>query len=923
MMADPTTLNLYNKATNSPTRLADLPPSALYSELSHAPVSPRSLTILSRAALVVQSLFRGRQAREWADNQAQRLFPLRQKLSKAWKAGGSRDRAIFLQQKSTQLQEAKVRLSIAQRDWEDRKLSMLEAAEVKFANDPDSLARFSSRLASALSLSNEQADSREETIQTYVSRIAAIRESEVSLGAELARVNRTYDAKHHKKVVRGKYEKRRSSEIGSELEAGAALAFRLSKVVNCKRQDLVLQKIQRKLDEEAIMLHKNMRFVAACVIQEFVKGRVREKYPHLKEVLEAKQEKVRASARDALRRNESRRQTGVRRLAKGRSIMNLFGAIAIISRMQRDWREYLGITHSERKISSAYALLKRMREDRIAGQEFFRRAKAAHVAEIELAVDFNLKIRRKYFERSFGGWSEYARDRSRRKAWIHNRMRHRKAVLIEQWFTLVMMEKREMINRIMPNLFPPLLAELVRFSKSNDWRQFLLELSSLFGEFDEESQVRSLEFEEHTTNKVIGFKNFSKLNEMLTYHIANSGLRKTVACAVVGKEESLSFAFWRFAHQCSIYLWTKANETAASNELVTRQEEIGLLQNMLHHFLMTKNLNPPSFSTKFRMRSKLFLRWHGNQELCKNCLAILPLLKSHCDNCDSVQMPRYMRETQATTHTDLPADGLLGNSSKGTAYIKALRRGGEKDGNKNVVKTVRDLDEPVDLFIYHCALCVLAPYGGWRRAQLDARECWLGAVRGAARIVHGMKRRGIFSIADLWIVFEEEEERGGGKGGGKGKEGGNFRELFLRGGDEANFCEKVRDLLKLLDDVLFDALGESGVNDADEGGAGGGGGESVSGGSQKSWRRLASINNGNTNKKVLNKSVWGRGLDGGDFKKTVEFGQSWARPQSSGSSSGRENKKSRKSGGGRGGVGLKRGGTVVVRVPVGLRPLTR
>ena len=35
------------------------------------------------------------------------------------------------------------------------------------------------------------------------------------------------------------------------------------------------------------------------------------------------------------------------------------------------------------------------------------------------------------------------------------------------------MEKRELINRVRPNLFPPLLAEYVRYSKDNDWAKFL------------------------------------------------------------------------------------------------------------------------------------------------------------------------------------------------------------------------------------------------------------------------------------------------------------------------------------------------------------------------------------------------------------------------------------------------------------------
>ena len=143
-----------------------------------------------------------------------------------------------------------------------------------------------------------------------------------------------------------------------------------------------------------------------------------------------------------------------------------------------------------------------------------------------------------------------------------------------------MVEKREVINRIRPNLFPPLLSDFVRYSKDNNWIAFLQSLSDLFSEFDSESRVRTLKYEEFTTMKVIGYKNFTELNEMLTFYISQSYMRKKVTVFVGNKdpEASLSFAFWQWLHDCSIYLRTKASETNARNQAATRQEEIGLLQ---------------------------------------------------------------------------------------------------------------------------------------------------------------------------------------------------------------------------------------------------------------------------------------------------------------------------------------------------------
>ena len=540
-------------------------------------------------------------------------------------------------------------------------------------------------------------------------------------------------------------------------------------------------------------------------------------------------------------------------LNKRKNVGN-FAVIPIIIRMQRDWREYLSVTHSKRQIADAYSLLKRMREDRISGREFFEKLKKSHLEEIGLAVDFNLGVRMKYIQRSFAGWFEYTQDRLKRKSWLWHRVRVRAANLVNLWFVLVATTKRELINAIKPNLFPPLLAEYVRFSKTNDWQEFLGALSVLFGEFDEESHVRSLEFEEHLTNKVIGFNYFTELNEMLTYHIARSRLRKKVVVRV-GIDESLPTTFWWFLNSCSVYLWTKANETEKRNAALTQQEEVGLVQNMLHKFLMKRNLNPPSFSSKFRMRSKLFLRWHSKQELCNNCLAILPLLSNLCEFCRSVQMPRYMRDTQATTHSDMLSDGVMGNSL-GRVYVEELRG---KGGEKNDVKGVYDVDEQVDLFVYHACVCVLAPFGSWRRSQLSVGECWLAGVRGGSGIVHGMKRRGVLTVGDLYRVFKDDRDV--------------FDELFIMGGEEQKVWKKSRELLHLLEDVLHDALGESTV-----GGDGGdrGDDESVAGSRASSWKRLTNLG---INKKVVGVSrEYGRGLEGGRFKKTLPLGDSFSNP---------------------------------------------
>jgi hypothetical protein len=350
------------------------------------------------------------------------------------------------------------------------------------------------------------------------------------------------------------------------------------------------------------MLHKNLRFIAACAIQNFCKNIVHDRYPHLGPILEEKRKAEAAETMVAFRRNESRKESRRRREIRKRKAVGRFNVIPLIVRMQRTWREYLNVTHSKREIAKAYALLKRMREDRISGQEFFRKLKAQHWHEISLAVEFNLKKRQKTIDVAWTGWVDYTKDRLKRKAWLYHAVRKRKCAVLEGWFREVMEHKREVINRVRPNLFPPLLAEYMRFARDNDWVKFLTALSGLFTEFDEESQVRPLKYEEHSTMKVIGFKDFTELNEMLTYQIAQSKLRKKVVfyLGLKDPEAQLSFAFWHWLHKCSLFLWTKANEKNEENRFATRAEEVGILQRFLMQFLMKRNLNPPSFSEKFR-----------------------------------------------------------------------------------------------------------------------------------------------------------------------------------------------------------------------------------------------------------------------------------------------------------------------------------
>ena len=200
----------------------------------------------------------------------------------------------------------------------------------------------------------------------------------------------------------------------------------------------------------------------------------------------------------------------------------------------------MSVQNSKQEIAKAYALLKKMREDRISGREFFERLKADHRKEIHLAVDFNLKKRQKVIHIAWNGWRDYTNDRLRRKAWLYQRVLRRKVIIIEAWWKEVIEYKLELINAVRPNLFPPLLAEYMHFMHDNDWSRLLKCMSELFSDFDLTSEVRTLKYEEFTTNKVIGFKSDAArdgLNEMLAWHIATSGLRKKVGASKSRSDE--------------------------------------------------------------------------------------------------------------------------------------------------------------------------------------------------------------------------------------------------------------------------------------------------------------------------------------------------------------------------------------------------
>ncbi|GMH83679.1 hypothetical protein TL16_g09682 [Triparma laevis f. inornata] len=694
-------------------------------------LSPRERHIKNSAVIKIQSIFRGRKARTWLNNQDQRNFPLKAEVSKNFLSGGNRGKAIFLEKKRQLLLLSKKRLEETNNDWEKEKAGLV-------------------------------------------------------------------------------------AKVAGDLKTASLVKKRLKE-----------NKIQRRLDAEALMLHKNLRFIAACIIQNFAKNIVLEKYPHLVPILQKKRDKETTENKIALSRNKSRIEAIRRREVRKRRAVGRFNVIPVILRMQRTWREYLAIKHSKSEIGKAYALLKKMREDRISGREFFERLKKAHREEIGLAVDFNLKKRQKYIDVAWKGWKDYTGNRLRRKALLYQRVLRRKVLILEQWYYEILEYKVNLINSVRPNLFPPLLSEYYRFMRDNDWQRLLGTMSELFSDFDPTSEVRTLKYEEHTTNKVIGWKSHTELNEMLTWQIANSGMRKKPFIKL-GKEQSLTVMWVRWMHNCSLFLWTKAREAAEENRLLTQQEEIGMLQGCLLEFLMKRNLNPASFSAKFRIKVPKYLRWWSKQELCTHCLSVLSKTSSLCPKCKSHQKSRFMRDTAATTHTNVPADGVLKQPQN--YFTETLRNDRMKD--KNDVKGVQDFNDALDLFVYHCNLSSLAPIGGWRRMKVEMEEMWSQAVRGASRAIHGLKRKGILTVADLWAQRIPKSGPGAQTSGWLPN---TFEEV------DSKLAEKCWELLGLLSDVLFDALGEANVNEAaSPSGLGSG---SIDG---SSWRKLSRLETGSS-----------------------------------------------------------------------------
>jgi len=297
--------NIMSSALNSPTRILKTTKTnvPLYSTYTGEPVTPRTLHVQQRGALYIQSLFRGRRAREWVDNQAQRLFPLRQNVSKSFRKGGTRDRAIFLQKKSEQLQQARERLKLAEAQWVEMRGQMIERAREVFENDEESMERFRRKLKLLLNPDVEMVEEWEEGLEHCEKRIRLIEEKQALGQVEFDRIH----SKKNRRKAKSPDQRRRSTELEKSLSAGIREMDELKGAVARTGNKLSLGKIQKRLDAEAIMLHKNMRFIAACVIQEFVKGRIHHKFPHLDKILEDKNKRDRAEVQVAFKRNESRK----------------------------------------------------------------------------------------------------------------------------------------------------------------------------------------------------------------------------------------------------------------------------------------------------------------------------------------------------------------------------------------------------------------------------------------------------------------------------------------------------------------------------------------------------------------------------------------------------------------------------------------
>jgi hypothetical protein len=242
-------------------------------------LSPRERHIKNKAVIKIQSIFRGRKARDWCNNQDQSNFPLQAAVSTHFLSGGKRGKAIFLEKKRQVLLNSKMRLQATSDVWEKEKSGLVE-------------------------------------------------------------------------------------KVAGDLKAAELMKKKLKE-----------HKVQKRLDAEALMLHKNLRFIAACIIQNFAKTIVLVRYPQLIPILKEKRDRETEENKIADARNKSRMESIRRRELRKRKAVGRFNVIPVILRMQRTWREYLAIKHSKHEIARAYALLKKMREDRISGREFFERLK--------------------------------------------------------------------------------------------------------------------------------------------------------------------------------------------------------------------------------------------------------------------------------------------------------------------------------------------------------------------------------------------------------------------------------------------------------------------------------------------------------------------------------------------------------------------
>ena len=506
--------------------------------------------------------------------------------------------------------------------------------------------------------------------------------------------------------------------------------------------------VQKYLDLEASQLQKNLRFVAACVIQVYCSNYVRKKFPYLSKLIKENNAKREIRERHALVRNQSNKAYHLRRFMRAKQAASRFRVLPVIVRMQRDWREYLKIKHSKREIEAAVRLLKRMRENAKNGAEFFKELKDEHRREILVAVDYNVMLRDRFVRKHFAAFREWSDARLRRKKSLYDKILRRKVNIIEIWFEEIMVMKRNYVNSVKPVMFPPLLAEYVRYTRTNDWEKLLTEISNLYCEFDKSSRVSSLKFEAHTTNKVIGFKaKITELNEMLSYHITeNQYLRKKPVFVVNKDEAQMSLAFWIFLHSCSNFLWRQSRDLMKINSKLSREEEKGVVDGLLWNVLLRANLNPPMLSEKFRCKSTNFLRWRNEEELCKKCVAILPK-SGECSGCGSKQLPRFMRKTEAK-HSSTPESGGVRDYQDGSKYARSLRGFSKFAEEPNVITSVEDIKDAIDLFVIQCQMSCLALVGGWRRSH-NVNEVWWYSVRTCGENIHRLKRRGILTIGDL------------------------------------------------------------------------------------------------------------------------------------------------------------------------------